>query len=49
MKRVLGVTLAVSALKSALQEKKTTLDKILKMATQLGVDDRVMSYIEALS
>ena len=49
MKRVLGVTLAVSALKNALQEKKTTLDKILKMATQLGVDHRVMSYIEALS
>ena len=48
-KRVLGFSVGVSALKSALQGKKTTLDKIIKMATQLGVDHRVMSYIEALS
>ncbi len=48
-KRVLGFSIGVGALKSALQNKKTSLDKIIKMATQLGVDHRVMSYIEALS
>jgi predicted transcriptional regulator of viral defense system len=48
-KRALGFSIGVSALKSALQNKKTSLDKIIKMATQLGVDHRVMSYIEALS
>ena len=49
MKRVVGVSIGVSALKRALKEKKTTLWKVLKLATQLGVDHRVMSYIEALS
>lgn len=49
MKRILGVSIAVGALKVAIKEKKTTLSEILKMATRLGVDHRVMSYIEALS
>ena len=49
MKRIVGITVGVSALKRALKEKKTTLGKVLKLATQLGVDHRVMSYIEALS
>ena len=49
MKRILGVSIGVTALKTALKEKKTTIDKVLKMATRLGVDHRVMGYIEALS
>lgn len=48
-KRILGPSLGIRALKNAIQGKKTSLDKILKMATQLGVDHRIMSYIEALS
>lgn len=48
-KRSLGFQLGVSALKDALKDKKTTLAKIIKMATQLGLDHRIMSYIEALS
>lgn len=49
MKRIIGVSIGVTALKTALKEKKTTIDKVLKMATRLGVDHRVMGYIEALS
>ncbi len=49
MKRTLGFTIGVSALKTALKQKKTTLDKVIKMAVQLGVVHRVMNYIEALS
>ncbi|MGE3757062.1 MAG: type IV toxin-antitoxin system AbiEi family antitoxin domain-containing protein [Pseudobdellovibrionaceae bacterium] len=49
MKRILGVQIGVGALKSALKEKKTTLGKILKMAKLLGVDHRIMIYIEALA
>jgi len=49
LKRILGVSVGVSALKTALADKKTTLDKVLRMATQLKVDHRVMNYLEALS
>jgi predicted transcriptional regulator of viral defense system len=49
LKRIVGVSVGVSALKAALTQKKTTLDKILKTATQLRVDHQIMSYIEALA
>jgi len=49
MKKILGVQVGMAALKSALREKKTTLDRVLKMAKALGVSHRVMSYIEALA
>jgi predicted transcriptional regulator of viral defense system len=41
--------IGIQALKSALKDEKTTLDKILKSAKALKVDHRVMSYIEALA
>jgi|GEM_PF-3860588 len=49
MKRIVGISMGVGALKRALKEKKITLVKILKVVTQLGVDHRVINYIEALS
>lgn len=48
LKRILG-TVGVEALKTALSQKKTTLDRILKIATALKVDHRIMNYIEALA
>ncbi len=49
LKRIVGVNVGVGALKTALSSRKTTLNKILTMATKLRVDHRVMSYLEALS
>lgn len=49
LKRILSVQVGMSAFKSALNDKKTTLDKVFKMAKALGVDHRVMAYIEALA
>lgn len=48
-KRIVGVNVGVSALKTALAQKKTTLDKILKMAKELRVDHQIMSYLEAMA
>ena len=45
----LGSTLGIEALKRAIFEKKTTLGKVLDMATKLKVSHRILSYIEALS
>ena len=42
-------TAEIAALKAALAQKKTTLDKILKMAKELRVDHQIMSYLEAVA
>ena len=49
MKRILGPQIGIDALKTALREKKTTLDKVLRMAKSLGVDHRIQNYIEVLA
>lgn len=49
LKRILSVQIGMSAFKSALSDKKTTLDKVFKMTKALGVDHRVKAYIEALT
>ncbi|MBL7670922.1 MAG: hypothetical protein JNM39_10595 [Bdellovibrionaceae bacterium] len=49
MKRILGPQIGIDALKTALKEKKTTLDKVLRMAKSLGVDHRIQNYIEVLA
>lgn len=48
-KRIIGVNIGISALKMALAQKKTTLDKILKMAKELHVDHQIINYLEAFA
>ncbi len=49
MKRLLSVHIGVAALKVAVKTKKTTLDKVLKMAKLMDVEHRLSNYIEALA
>ncbi len=48
-KRRLGSDVAISALKAAVREKKTTLSDVLKVAGDLGVQHRIVPYIETLA
>lgn len=48
-KRLLGPQTAVEALRQAVKEKKTTLDKVFRMAVQLGGTHRIITYIEAMA
>jgi hypothetical protein len=48
-KKIVGTNLAISAIKSAIREKKTTLSKVAKMSQLLGVEHRIFQYIESLS
>jgi predicted transcriptional regulator of viral defense system len=45
----LGINTSISALRKALETKKTTLGKVIDMAKELGVLHRILPYIEALS
>ena len=45
----IGTNTAISALKIAIENKQTTLHKILEMAKSLDVLHRILPYIEALS
>jgi predicted transcriptional regulator of viral defense system len=47
-KKIIGTNVAISAIKSAIREKKTTLSKIAKMSQLLGVEHRIYQYIESL-
>lgn len=47
--RLLPTRYGINALKQAIQGKKTTAARILRMADSLGVKHRVFPYIEALS
>lgn len=47
-KRLLGAQVGVEALRQAIKDKKTTFDKVLEMAVQLGVKHRIITYIEAM-
>ncbi len=47
-KKLLGTQTAVEALRQAITDNKTTLDKVLKMASRLKVEHRIIGYIEAL-
>lgn len=48
LKKVTG-NVGIEALKRALQKRITTLDAVLKTANRLGLDHRVMPYIEAVA
>lgn len=48
-KRLIGTQTAVEALRQAIKDQKTTLGKVLKMATRLKVEHRIITYIEALA
>lgn len=48
-RRLLGTQTAVEALRQAIVTRKTTLDKVLRMATRLQVEHRILMYIEALA
>jgi predicted transcriptional regulator of viral defense system len=48
-RRLLGTQVAIEALRQSLEEKKTTLGKILDMAVKLKLDHRIRPYVEALS
>ncbi|MBI4211562.1 MAG: type IV toxin-antitoxin system AbiEi family antitoxin domain-containing protein [Deltaproteobacteria bacterium] len=48
-KRLIGPQTAIEALRQAIKEGTTTLDKVFKMAVRLKVDHRVIVYIEALA
>lgn len=48
-KHRIGSDVAISALKTAVKEKKTTLSDVLKMAGDLGVQHRIVPYIETLA
>jgi len=48
-KRLIGTQTAVEGLRQAIKDKKTTLDHVLKMATRLKVEHRIITYIEALA
>ncbi len=49
LKKIIGVQIGVDALKTSLKDKKTNLDKVLRMAISLGVDHRIRNYIEVLA
>lgn len=48
-KRLVGTQTAVEAFRQAIKDKKTTLDKVLRMATRLKMEHRIITYIEALA
>lgn|SRR3989338_2701090 len=48
-KRHLGTILGVQSLKYALQHRKTTLSRVIDMAAQLGVLERIQPLIEVLA
>ncbi len=45
----IGTQIGIEALRKAIKEKKTTLSKIVETATKLGLEHRILPYIEALS
>jgi len=47
-KRLLGTHTAIEALRQAVKDKRTTLDKVLKISVQLEVKHRIIKYIEAM-
>lgn len=49
LKALISPRLGVDALKSAISGKRTSANKILQMATEMGVTHRLLSYLEALS
>ena len=48
-KRLLGTQTSAEALRQAIRDKKTTLDKVLRMAVRLKAEHRIITYIEALA
>lgn len=48
-KGLLGTQTVIEALRQAIKDKKTTLDKMLKMAARLKVEHRIITYVEALA
>lgn len=47
--KLVSARLGINALKQAIEEKKSTANKILSVAEELGVKHRVLPYIETLS
>lgn len=48
-KKLIPTQVAVEGLRQAVKDQKTTLDHVIKMATQLKVEHRIITYIEALA
>jgi predicted transcriptional regulator of viral defense system len=48
LRKVIGTSEVMSAIKKAIASKQTTLSKLIHMAKDLGVDHRVLPYIEGL-
>lgn len=48
-KRSIGSQTAIEAFRQAIKDKKTTLDKIIKIAALLKVEHRIIAYIEAMA
>ena len=48
-KALLAPRVGIDALKKAINEKKTSVSKIIEMSNSLGVKHRILAYIEALS
>lgn len=46
---IISPRMGIDALKTALTSKKTSVAKVLKIATQLGMEHRIIPYVEALS
>ena len=44
-----GTALAIDAIRLAIQEKKTTMSDLLKMAERLGVKNKILPYLEVLT
>jgi hypothetical protein len=49
LRALVSPRMGVDALKAAISSKKTSANKVLQIATELGVKHRVLSYIEALA
>ncbi len=48
-RRIVGVTVALEAIKTALRQKKVTLSKIVDMAKRMGVLHRIQAVVEVLA
>lgn len=48
-KKLIGTHAAISAIKTSISRKETTLAKVIDMATKLGVEHRLYTYFESLA
>jgi len=48
-KKIIGQNIALSALKKAITERKTNVDKLFKMSSKMNVYNRIKNYLDMLS